>query len=130
MSNEAKVMFLSFIYFALVMEQNEKIPDNLRRLFYRLSRITKMYDYKLDDVLIEVNEKIRDYKTVEIDYLLASVSIVAFYYEAMQGRKRLFTPLSHKEILELQDELLELNDTNANDTFDFCEYVVKEMLKA
>jgi len=128
MSNEAKVMFLSFIYFALVMEQNENIPHKLKRLFFKLSKITKMYESKLDDVLIDVNEKIKDYKKVDIDYLLASVSIVAFYYEVMRGRKRLFTPLSHGEILELQDELLEISDTNAKDTFDFCEYVVGKIL--
>jgi hypothetical protein len=129
MPKEAKLMFLSFIYFSLVMEQNEEIPKKLKQLFYKLSKITRLYEHKLEDVLSEVNEKIKDYKKVEIDYLLASVSIVAFYFEAFKGRKRLFTPFSHKEILELQDELLELSDTNANDTFDFCEYVVYEILK-
>lgn len=122
-------MFLAFIYFALVMEQNEEIPPKLKRLFFRLSKITSLFKDKLDDVLIDVNEKIKDYEQVNIDYLLASVSIVAFYYEAMKGSKRLFTPLSHKEILELQDELLEISDANANDTFDFCEYVVNKLLK-
>ena len=129
MSKESKVMFLAFIYFALVMEQNEEIPPKLKRLFFRLSKITSLFKDQLDDVLIDVNEKIKDYEQVNIDYLLASVSIVALYYEAMKGSKRLFTPLSHKEILELQDELLELSDANANDTFDFCEYVVNKLLK-
>ena len=128
MNKEAKVMFLSFIYFALVMEQNEKIPDKLKRLFYRLSKITRLYEYKLNEVLEQVNAAIKDYPKVDIDYLLASVSIVAFYYEQMKGKKRLFTPLEHSEIIDLMDELLEIDDSKANDTFDFCEFVVKKLL--
>lgn len=128
-SNEAKVMFLSFIYFALVMEKNGgDVGEKMRRLFYKLSRITKLYENYLQDVLNEANNILKDYEA-DIDYLLASVSIIAFYYEAMKGKKRKFEPMSHKEILLLQDELLEADDRLANSTFDFCELIVNKMLK-
>ena len=54
----------------------------------------------------------------------------AEYYEQMRGKKRLFTPMSYKEIVDVQDECLEVVSTEvANDTFDVCEILVKGLLK-
>ena len=128
MNKQAKVLFASFIYFALIMEQNEDIPDSLKRLYRKLAKITSMYKDNMEDLLLEINDIIQD-KHYEIDYLLASVTIIAEYYEQLKGKKKHFQPMKHKEILELQEECLEMEDKHADDTFEYCEFLVSELLK-
>ena len=64
-----------------------------------------------------------------MNYILLSVTILAEYYEQMRGKKKHFAPMSHKQILALQDECLELDDSTANDTFEVAEILVRELLR-
>ena len=128
MNKEAAIIIASFIYFAIVMEKNEVIPPKLKTLFRKLGKLTSMYDDDLTQYTEEINEAIKDLD-YQIDFLLASISIISCYYEHMRGHKRLFTPMSHKEILELQDELIEANSDRVDATFDYCDILVSRLLK-
>ena len=127
MNKEAKVIIASFMYFALVVERNEKMPEKLKKLYRKVGKISSMYQNQLTKCLEDLNIIIKDLD-YEIDYLLASVTIIASYYEHMRGCKRLFTPISHNDILELQDELINDNDKLVGSTFDYCDVLVKRIL--
>ncbi len=131
MNTQAKVIFASFIYFAMFLDLNKKasnIPEELKRLFRILARLTKMYSHNLVQIEKEMNDILKNINK-DVDYLLLSVTIIAEYYEQTKGKKRLFTPMSWEQINNLQNECLELSDKNATDTFDVAELIVKELLK-
>ena len=130
MNNQAKVIVASFIYFATVMEKNEivdDIPKGLKKLFRKVAWISEKYSKHLELVTNEINEILKDVDK-EIDFMLISVSLISEYYEQMKGKKRLFTPMSYAEIVDIQDECIELNNKNANSTFDVCEILVRGLL--
>ena len=121
----------AFIYFSIVMDKNnlsDKIPQKLKNMFRKLAWLTHKYSHNYQNVVDELNVILKPIDK-EIDYMLASITIIAEYYEQMRGKKRYFSPMSWKEINELQNECLELSDSNAGDTFDVCELIVKEFLK-
>ena len=131
MNNQAKVLMASFIYFAIVMDKNnlaDNIPEDLKKLFRRLGWVTQKYSHRYQEVNDEMNEILKDVHK-EVDYMLVSVAIIAEYYEQMRGKKRYFSPMSWKEIVNLQNECLELSDKNFKDTFDVAELIVRELLK-
>ena len=129
MNNQAKVIFTSFIYFSIVIEKNNwEISKELIRLYSKLKFLTKMYYKHLDTVVKEASAVIEKLDK-DVDFLLLSVTILAEYYEQLRGKKKHFNPMSHKEILLLQDECLELDDSTAEDTFYVAEKLVKELLK-
>lgn len=128
MPKEAKVIFLAFIYFANLHEHNNEIDKDLLKLYRRLGKLTLMYKYDLDNIVADINEVIKDYPPTDIDILLASVTIIAEYYDQTKGGKRLFTPMSHSDILDLQDELLGQDYDKDTRTLDFCHFAVKALL--
>lgn len=128
-NKEAKCMFLSFIYFANLLEHNVEIDERLKKLYRTLAQITRMYKHRLEDIVEDINEQIKDYPTTQIDILLASVSIIAEYYEQTSGRKRLFTPMTHKDIYALQLELLDNDETINDNTLTYCRHVVEKLLR-
>ena len=128
MNNQAKVIFASFIYFSLVMEKNDyKVSNELRRLYRKLSNLTRMYENMLDTVVSDMNRILKDIDK-DVDYMLLSVTILAEYYEQLKGKRKEFNPMSHKQILMLQDECLEEDCTTANDTFEVAEIIVRGLL--
>lgn len=128
MNRHAKVMFASFIYFAMVLEQNDgEVSESLMKLYQKLAKITRLYQKHLDEVTRELNAILRDLEK-DVDYVLLSVTILAEYYDQLRGKKKHFCPMSHKAILALQEECLELDDSMAIDTCDVAELIVRELL--
>lgn len=130
MNKEAKVLFLAFIYFSNLMEENQDLTlsDEMRQLFFKLAYTTRMYKHKLDDILIEANEILKDYPSKNIDLLLASVTIIAEYYDQTKGKKRLFSPMSYKQILDLQCSIMDDDFERDKNTIEYCAFVVNKLL--
>ena len=130
MNNQAKIMFASFICFAVYIETRKKeMPNNLKKFFRKLAKITKLYEKNLSIVNDELNQILKNVEGDSVDLLLLSVTIVSEYYLQTRGKKTLFYPMSWDEIRDLQDECLEKVDSNTSDTtFDVAELIVKEML--
>lgn len=130
MNKEAKVLFLAFIYFSNLMEENQDLTlsDEMRQLFFKLAYTTRMYKHKLDDILIEANEILKDYPSKNIDLLLASVTIIAEYYDQTKGKKRLFSPMSYKQILDLQCSIMDDDFERDKNTIEYCAFLVNKLL--
>jgi hypothetical protein len=137
MKKQRKIIIASFIYFVIVIENNNgEIPPKLKQAYFKVKNIVQgnITGNLSDNSLLQVMEVQKELNKIlanidyNIDYLLASVTILAEYYEQLKGKKKYFYPMSHKEILALQDKLLE-DSTAASETFEFCEFLVKELLK-
>lgn len=112
------------------MEENQDLTlsDEMRQLFFKLAYTTRMYKHKLDDILIEANEILKDYPSKNIDLLLASVTIIAEYYDQTKGKKRLFSPMSYKQILDLQCSIMDDDFERDKNTIEYCAFVVNKLL--
>jgi len=142
---QRKVMFASFGFFAIVFEKVDDITPELTRYFRKLGKITKMYEKYMNKDWEDINRVVLKYesqqkkkglseKEMEIDYILASVTIIAVYYEMTKGHKRWFYPMSNEQIINLQDEVIEdLEEKDLgymiNQTFDFVDYLVKKIFQ-
>jgi len=142
---QRKIMFASFGFFAIVFEKANKVTPELKRYFRLLGKITKMYEKYMHKDWEDINRIVLKYenqlkkkglseKDMEIDYILASVSIISMYYEMTKGHKKWFYPMSYEQILDLQDEIIEdLEEKNMdymiNQTFDFVDYLVKKIFQ-
>ena len=143
---QRKIMFASFCFFAIIFEKNKTIPKTLMNYYQKLGHITKGYEKYMSKDWEDINRVVLRYenqqkkkglsdKEMEIDYLLASASIPATYYElTSKGIKRWFYPMSYEQILNVQDEIIEeLEEKNLGymitQTFDFVDYLVKKIFQ-
>lgn len=143
---QRKIMFASFGFFAVIFEKNKIIPKTLMNYYQKLGHITRGYERYMTKDWEDINRVVQRYenqqkkkglsdKEMEIDYLLASVSILATYYElTSKGIKRWFYPMNYEQILNVQDEIideLEREDLGymVNQTFDFVDYLVKKIFQ-
>jgi hypothetical protein len=136
--NQAKIMFIAFSYFSIVLEENKKSEVNLhiklKNMFHPLARISFMYQHLLEETVNDVSEAVKEWnKDSSVDYLLLSVSIIVDYYEVLKGKKRYFSPMKCEDILDLQEECMgqiekERKDNMINNTFDFSEFLVNKIL--
>jgi len=128
---QAKVILASFLYFSVVLEKNnmlDKIPNDLKKLFRKLGFISQKYQQHIASVTDEIDIITKDCK-YDVDFLLLSVSMLIDYYDQVSGKPRYFTPMSCKEIVTLQDEILDTAPSDLVDnTFDFSELLVKGLL--
>ncbi len=127
-------LFASFSWFAQVIElnkDNNSITPELMNLYKKLARLCLCNQKVLSERTSRINAIVKKSKAdMSVDFVLLSVSIIAQYYELMRGKKRLYTPMSHKQIIELQDEAMEGMETQLwKDTFDYAEYITAEILK-
>jgi len=140
-------MQAAFMFFALVLEQNKdfEITEGLKRIFRKLSVITKAFHKFLHKDVETINTIIKEFEKehfdtqkigneADVDYILVSVTIIAVYYEKTKGKKRYFYPMGYNNILEIQDEIIEDLEKNnrvymVNQTFDFVDYLVQELFK-
>lgn len=131
---QMQIIMTAFGFLSIFMEQNkEKLNDNFKRLFRKLAKVTQLYENKIDEFTKSSNEIIKKINfTKDVDYILVSVTIIAEYYEQLKGKKRYFSPLSFKKILQLQEEAIEYNKNGdiINDSMDFAELFVKNSLNA
>jgi len=137
----------AFMFFALVLEQNKdfNITDNLKRIFTKLSVITKSFEKFLHKDVNAINSIVKQFEAeyidtenpgneADVDYILLSVTIIAVYYEKTKGKKRYFYPMGYNDILEIQDEIIEDLEKNNKDymidqTFDFADYLVDKIFE-
>ena len=136
MKKQKQVITASFIYFVALIDKNGgKIPPYLKKAYSKVKFIVQgnlegnISDKAMSQVLDtqrRINEIIKDVN-YDIDMLLTSVTILAEYYDQLRGKKKHYYPMSLKEILELQDELLE-DCEHIDSTFEYCEFLVKELL--
>ena len=140
--NQRRIMLVSFMYFSMVIKINKIEPSQYLISMYRnVGRITNSYRKYMEEDMSVINKIIKRFESensekenLEIDYLLASVSIISSFYDQTKGKKRFFYPMSYKDILELQDEIIDdLTEKDSEfmikNTFDFCDYVVREILR-
>ena len=140
--NQRRIMLASFMYFSMVMKINRIEPNQYFINLYRnVGRITNSYRKYMEEDVNEINKIIKSFESknsekenLEIDYLLTSVSIISSFYDQTRGKKRFFYPMSYKDILELQDNIIDDlrekdNEFMIKNTFDFCDYVVREILR-
>lgn len=131
---EALCIFIGFAYLTNVLYiNNGVIPDRLKFIFNRVTKITLMYEEKHDNMIEQSNSIVRDYPETEIDLMLTSVCILSEYVEQMRGRKRTFNPMDYKHIREIQDEIEEElfeagQQKKVFDTIDYCHSLVKKIL--
>ena len=131
---EALCIFTGFAYLTNVLDKNGGIiPQRLKFIYNRATKIMLMYKDLHDAMVEEVNEIVKSYPVIEIDLMLASVTFFAEYIEQMRGKKRTFNPIDYKHIQEIQnkieDELNELGQQQkVVDTYDYCNSTVKKIL--
>ncbi len=133
---QRRIIYASFMFFALTMEQNKEVSDEFKRYFKLLAVITRAYKRFMEedvDIINNLTKKYENGRDIEIDYVLASISLISLYYDMTKGKKRYFKPMTYNAILELQDEIIEdLEKTGKEkqikETFDLCDYLAKELL--
>ena len=131
---EALCVFVGFAYLTNVLDLNDGvIPDHIKSIYNKATKIMLMYEQCHDDMIEDVNEIVRNYPETEIDLMLASVSMFSEYIEQMRGRKRTFNPMDYKHIREIQDEIEEElceagQQKKVFDTIDYCHSLVKQIL--
>lgn len=141
------VMQAAFGFLATILDKNKDIElsDGFKRIFRKLMILTESLKKYLIEDLKTVNaiikqhekeqiEKKKSGKELDIDYILASVTMIANYYEYTMGQKRYFYPMSYEKILLIQDEVIEdliAKDKEylINQTFDYTEYLTQNILK-
>ena len=127
---ELRIMFLSFGFFTIILEyNNNKVDKDFKKVFVGVKNIVQKYMKKYGNKIInEVNEASQSVaKDFTVDMALASVSCIAMYYE-MVG-KPIFSPMSYKKIIEVQDAHLEQDYEVEKNTLDYCEILVKKLLE-
>jgi len=132
-NNQAKVVLTSFMYFSLYAnsckKNNKEIQEDIKKLFERMITTVKMYKPLMFDVLEEVKIITKDFGEKDVNSILAAITLVIEYYEQIQGKKRLFTPMKLEKAVNMQCQILETDDSFAKDTFDYCSFIVSSLLK-
>ena len=143
---QRKIMFASFGFFAIIFEKTKTMPKTLMNYYQKLGHITRGYERYMTKDWEDINRVVLRYenqqrkkglsdKEMKIDYLLASVSILATYYDlTSKGIKRWFYPMSYEQILDVQDKIIEDLDKQefgymVTQTFDFVDYLVKKIFQ-
>ena len=127
------IVFSAFSFFAHFMDINKEneIDPKLLSLFKTLARLCKCSEEELHTRAEDFNKVIKALPAEEVDFVLLSVSILAEYYQQLKGKKRYYTPMSHDNILELQEECLEDMPRELwVATFDYAEKLVKLILRS
>lgn len=137
----------AFGFFVTIMNKNKDIEltEDFKRIFRKLTLLTDALKKYLVEDLKAVNKIITELekertaqgkskKELEIDYILASVTMVANYYEFTKGQKRYFSPMSYEQILIIQDEAIEMiteqgQEYLINQTFDYTEQLIKRIFE-
>ena len=127
MNNQAKIILASFIFFALDTYEQEITPK-MKKYFRKLSWVSEKYQHHAKDLENELNGILIEEQGT-INSMLMSVTLLNLYYDLMRGKKRLFTPMSYAEILDVQEECIELSGENTKYTCDLAEIIVRELLK-
>jgi len=126
---EIKILFLSFHFFAVILEHNDnKIDKDFKRVFTRVRDTIKHYTRKYgDSICADLNAVSKSIvKDYDIDMALAGVSVIALYYEFMP--KHIYSPMSYEQIREVQFAHLDQNYEIEQNTLDYCEAMVKAIL--
>ena len=132
---EALCVFVGFAYLTNVLDLNDGvIPDHIKSIYNKATKIMLMYEQSHDDMIDDVNEIVRNYPETEIDLMLASVSMFSEYIEQMRGRKRTFNPMDYKHIREIQDEIEDElfslgQQKKVFETIEYCHSTVKKILE-
>lgn len=132
---EALCVFVGFAYLTNVLDLNDGvIPDHIKSIYNKATKIMLMYEKCHDDMIEDVNEIVRNYPETEIDLMLASVSMFSEYIEQMRGRKRTFNPMDYKHIREIQDEIEDElfslgQQKKVFETIEYCHSTVKKILE-
>lgn len=137
---EAKILSIAFIYFSMVLKENKKengeiLTTKMRNIFQPLTKIFIMYKHFLEETKQTMDDIIQKWgKKNTVDFLLLSVTIVSTYYEAFSGKKRNFSPLKIRDIVDIQDECIFMiknevkNEKERNElienTFLYAEFIV------
>jgi len=125
-------IFASFCWFATVLEMNKDIEPaspKLLALYKNLARLSLCTEEQRKARIAIIDQAITDLPTADVDFLLLSVTVLAEYYAQSSGSKRFYTPMSNKDILMLQDEVLEgMPKSIWKPTFDFAEQFVSKIL--
>lgn len=127
---ELRIIFLSFGFFTIILEYNDnKVDKEFKKVFVGVKNIVAKYMKKYGNKIIqEVNEASQSVsRDFTVDMALASVSCIAMYYE-MVG-KPIFSPMSYKKIIEVQDAHLDQDYEVEKATLDYCEILVKKLLE-
>jgi len=127
MNNQAKIILSSFIFFAIGTYEDKELTPKMKRYFSKLAWVSEKYKHNAEDIEAELNKMLED-KQGTVDAVLMSVTLLNLYYDLMRGKKRLFTPMSYKEILDVQDECIEKSNENVAYTCDLAEMIVNEFL--
>jgi len=127
------LMFSAFAWFAQVLEMNKENEPNPRllRLYLNLAKNANINEEKRKLVMERIQEVLNKISTEKtVDYLLLSLCILGEYYDQLRGKKKHYQMMSHKDIVELQDEVLEGMPRDIwEPTMDFATEYVKEILK-
>lgn len=132
-NKEILVIFASFSWFAQVLEANRdngSVTPDLMSLYRKLAGLCMCNQEDLSKRVSKINTVVKSTNfSKSVDYLLLSITIIAEYYLQMRGKKRLYSPMTHSQIIELQDEALEGMPTQLwRDTFDYAEFIVNGLL--
>lgn len=127
---ELRVLFLSFHFFSVILEYNNGVIDkDFKRVFHRvrdtIRHYTKKYGDKICADLNAISKSVVRDNT--IDMALAGVSVIAYYYEMMP--RRIYSPMSYKQIQEVQFAHLDQDYEVEKYTLDYCEEMVKRILE-
>jgi len=127
---EACVIYLSLGFFVEILHLNDfNIDPRYIQLYKGVKHASQMYARHDETIIAHINKTVNSIPLEgEIDAMLASISVIAFYYEQLQGKRRIFAPMSHEHVLEIQCLHLDHNYDTEKRTLDFCEAVVFKLL--
>lgn len=126
---ELRILFLSFHFFSVILQSNNGVIDkDFKKVFRRVRDTIKNYSKKYGDKICkDLNLMSKSIvKEYEIDMALAGVTVIALYYDMVKNP--IYSPMSYKQIMEVQLAHLDKNEKIESNTLEYCEEMVRLIL--